>query len=72
MPTKRLYSLFSVESSGKRKRYERLSDIALPLARARVFWQDQLLRVGLSGRPRELRAVPTPTIREILEQVREG
>jgi hypothetical protein len=54
---RRLYSLFSVESRGKRKRYERLSDIALPLSAARAFWQSSLLRVGLNGRVRELRPV---------------
>lgn len=54
---RRLYSLFSVESSGKRKKYTRLSDLALPKDKAVVFWQDALLRVGLGGLLRELRPV---------------
>lgn len=53
----RMYSVFSVDSSGKRKRYRRMSDLALPLAQARVFWQDVLLSFSLAGRPRELRPV---------------
>lgn len=57
MPKARKYSIFSVEQVGSRKRYRRLSDLALPLAQARVFWQDTLLSVGLGGRLRELRPV---------------
>lgn len=53
----RLYSIYSVDSTGKRKRYRRLSDLALPLEQARTFWQDMLLSLGLGGQFRELRPV---------------
>lgn len=54
----RKYSVFSVEvlASG-RKRYHRLSDLALPKEQAVRFWQDVLLSLGLGGRCRELRPV---------------
>lgn len=53
----RLYSVFSVDSTGKRKRYHRMSDKALPLADAKAFWQSVLARVTLGGRERVLRPV---------------
>lgn len=53
----RLYSVYSVDSTGKRKRYHRLSDLALPLEQARTFWQNVLLSLSLGGRVRELRPV---------------
>jgi hypothetical protein len=60
MPTKRKrrkYSLFSVKVVNGRKRYERLSNLALPKDSAVRFWEDALLRVGLGGLRRELRPV---------------
>lgn len=53
----RLYSVFSVDSTGKRKRYHRMSDVALPLVEAKAFWQNVLARLSLGGRERVLRPI---------------
>jgi hypothetical protein len=59
---RRLYSLFSVSEVKGRKRYMRLSDLAMPKDKAVVFWQNALLSLGLGGQMRELRPVSSPSL----------